>query len=296
MVRKYGYTANRSARALPGGRTGLVGVTVPLVQPTYFSAMIAGVAEALYERDIRIVLCPTLHEYDREVTLLERLVHGTTDGGLLVLPEESSSELQSLMEHGFRFVVIDPLMRIEGPIPSVSAAHSSGASQATAHLLELGHRRIAAITGPTGWIAADERLHGYRAALASAGVLPAPELIVKSNFEVKGGRAAAEQLLDLAEPPTAIFAFNDQLAIGAMQVALERGLGIPRDLSIVGFDDTAESELVTPRLTTVHQPLAEIGRMGVSLLMRLLENQRIEAFHVELGTMLVVRESTGPPP
>jgi LacI family transcriptional regulator len=186
-------------------------------------------------------------------------------------------------------------MRIDELVPTVSAAHSAGANQATTHLLELGHRRIAAITGPGGWMATDERLRGHRAALADAGVIPNPSLVVESNFEVDGGRAAAAQLLDLAEPPSAIFAFNDQLAIGAMQAALERGMRVPEELSIVGFDDTAEAEIVTPRLTTVHQPLAEIGRMGVSLLTRLLENQRLEALHVELQTKLVKRGSTAPP-
>jgi LacI family transcriptional regulator len=295
VVREYGYSANRNARALSAGRTGLVGITVPLIHPAYFSVIISGVTEALYEQDMRIVLCPTLHEHDREVSLLERLMHGTTDCALLVLPEESSSELRTLMAHGFRFVVVDPRMRIDERVPTVSAAHSAGANQATAHLLELGHRRIAAITGPDGWMATDERLRGHRAALATAGVMPDPALVVESNFEVDGGRAAAAHLLDMAEPPTAIFAFNDQLAIGAMQTALERGLRVPEDLSIVGFDDTAEAEMVTPRLTTVHQPLAEIGRMGVSLLTRLLENQRLEALHIELETKLVVRNSTAPP-
>jgi LacI family transcriptional regulator len=295
VVREYGYSANRSARGLSAGRTGLVGVTVPLIHPAYFSVIIAGVTEALYEQDMRIVLCPTLHEHDREVSLLERLMHGTTDCALLVLPEESSSELRTLMRHGFRFVVVDPRMRIDELVPTVSAAHSAGANQATTHLLELGHRRIAAITGPAGWMATDERLRGHRAALADAGVTPNPSLVLESNFEVDGGRAAAAQLLDLAEPPSAIFAFNDQLAIGAMQAALERGMRVPEELSIVGFDDTAEAEIVTPRLTTVHQPLAEIGRMGVSLLTRLLENQRLEALHVELQTKLVKRGSTAPP-
>src|SRR5579871_4677482 len=195
VVREHGYSVNRSARALPGGRTGLVGVTVPLIHPAYFSVIIAGVTEALYEQDMRIVLCPTLHEHAREVSLLERLVHGTTDGALLVLPEESSGELRTLMEHGFRFVVLDPRAPIDEHVPTVSAAHSAGASQATTHLLELGHRRIAAITGPSGWIATDERLRGHRAALAGAGVLASPALVVESNFEVGGGRAAAAGLL-----------------------------------------------------------------------------------------------------
>src|SRR5471032_3240970 len=141
VIRDHGYTANRSARGLASGRSGLIGVTVPRIHPAYFSLIVAGVAEALYEHDMRIVLCPTLHEHDREVSLLERLVHGTVDGGVLVLPEESTSELRSLMTHGFRFVVVDPRSRIEGPVPTVSAANSSGADQSTRHLLELGHRR-----------------------------------------------------------------------------------------------------------------------------------------------------------
>ena len=296
MIREHGYTANRSARALSRGRTGLIGVTVPRIHPAYFSVIVAGVAEALYEHDMRIVLCPTLHEHDREVSLLERLMRGTTDGGLLVLPEESSSELRTLMNHGYRFVVVDPRRRIDERIPTASAAHSSGADQATRHLLDLGHRRIAAITGPRGLDrhrGAPARATGRRS--PTAGVLPDPRLVIESNFELDGGREAAATLLDAADPPTAIFAFNDPLAIGAMQAAQARGLRIPEDLSVVGFDDTAEAEIVSPGLTTVRQPLAEMGRMAVSLLTRLLGNQRLEALHVELATRLIVRGSTAPP-
>jgi LacI family transcriptional regulator len=144
-------------------------------------------------------------------------------------------------------------------------------------------------------MATEERQRGYHAALAAAGVLPDPELVVESNFDVDGGHAAATALLELAHPPTAIFAFNDPLAIGAMQAARARNLRVPQDLSIVGFDDTAEAELVTPALTTVRQPLAEMGRMAVSLLTRLLENRPFEALHVELATQLVVRDSTAAP-
>lgn len=281
VIREHGYTASRSARGLSAGRTGLVGVTLPRIHPAYFSVIVAGVAEALYEHDMRIVLAPTLHEHAREVSLLERLMHGTTDGGLLVLPEESDSELRTLMTYGYRFVVVDPRVRIDERVPTVSAAHSSGADQATRHLLDLGHRRIAAITGPPDLMATEERLRGYHAALAAAGVTPDPELVIESNFDLDGGRAAAATLLDLPNPPTAIFGFNDPLAIGAMQTVLGRGLRVPADLSIVGFDDTSEAELVTPVLTTVRQPLAEMGRMAVSLLVRILDNQRLEALHIE---------------
>jgi LacI family transcriptional regulator len=110
------------------------------------------------------------------------------------------------------------------------------------------------------------------------------------------GRPAASRLLDLADPPTAIFAFNDNLAIGAMRAAQARDLTVPDELSVVGFDDTEEAAIVTPALTTVRQPLAEMGRMAVSLLTRLLEQQRVEALRVELATRLIVRNSTAPPP
>ena len=294
VIRENGYTANRSARGLSAGSTGLVGVLVPLVYPAYFSAILAGAAEALSERNLQIVLSPTGHEHDREVSVLDRL-RSLTDGALIILPEESSEELARLLDRGYRFVVLDPLMPLDERIPSVSAAHASGADQAMRHLLELGHRRIAQITGPRGWVATEDRRRGYRAALAAAGILPDPALEVGAEPEIVPGREAAEKLLDLPRPPTAIFAFNDNIAIGAIQAARARGLRVPEDLSIVGFDDVEYATIVTPALTTVRQPLAEMGRTAVSLLNRLLDRQRFETLHLELATRLVVRESTGPP-
>jgi LacI family transcriptional regulator len=294
VIRENGYTANRNARGLSAGRTGLVGVLVPLVYPAYFSGILAGAAEALSERDFQIVLSPTGGEHDREVSIVDRL-HGLTDGALIILPEESSEELERLLDSGFRFVVLDPLMPLEERIPSVSAAHMSGADQAMKHLLDIGHRRVGQISGPRGWVATEDRRRGYRAALSAAGILPDPALEREAEPEIDPGRAAAEQLLDLSEPPTAIFAFNDNIAIGAIQAARARGLRVPEDLSVVGFDDVEHATIVTPALTTVRQPLAEMGRTGVSLLMRLLEGKRFETLHVELATRLVVRDSTAPP-
>lgn len=296
VVREHGYTANRSARGLSAGRTGLVGVTLPRIHPSYFAVLVGGVADAAYERDMRIVLCPTLHEHDREVSLLERLMHGTTDCGLLVLPEESSRELRTLMDHGFRFVVIDPRTSLDRRVPTVSAAHGSGAAQVMQHLLGLGHRRIAAITGPSGWMASTKRLRAYNAALTAAGVALDPSLVIEADFEVPGGRSAGRRLLDLPEPPTAIFAFNDLLAIGAIQAGVERGLSVPDDFSVVGFDDTIAAELVSPGLTTVHQPLDEMGRLGFELVLRLLSGEPIRTRRIEVATHLVVRGSTAPPP
>jgi LacI family transcriptional regulator len=293
VIRENGYSANRSARGLSAGRTGLVGILLPLVYPAYFSGILAGAAEALSERNLQIILSPTGGEHDREISLLDRL-HGLSDGALMILPEESSDELVQLLEGGYRFVVVAPLMPLDERIPSVSAAHTSGADQAMRHLLELGHRRIAQITGPRGWVATEDRRRGYSAALAAAGILPDPALEVEAIPEIAPGREAAESLLGLAERPTAIFAFNDNIAIGAIQAARARGLGVPEDLSVVGFDDIENATIVTPALTTVRQPLAEMGRTAVSLLNRLLEHQRFETLHVELAVRLVVRESTAP--
>jgi LacI family transcriptional regulator len=229
------------------------------------------------------------------VTLLDRLMHGTTDGAVLMLPEESNAELSALQESGYPFVVVDPRVQLDEGIPAVSAANASGARAATQHLLSRGHRRIGAIMGPVDWMASTERLNGYRAALASAGVLPVPELVVESDFSIESGEAAAGALLDLPDRPTAIFGFNDNVAIGALRAAAARGIRAPEELSVVGFDDSEQSALVTPALTTVRQPLAEMGRMAVSLLLRLLEHQRVEAMNIELATRLVVRDSTAAP-
>ncbi len=296
VVREHGFSTNRSARGLSAGRTGLIGMTLPIVHASYFAFILSGASEALYEQDMRIVLCPTLHQHEREVTLLDRLMHGTTDGALLLLPSESSRELERLHAKEYPFVVVDPRGPLDDGIPSVSAAHSAGARAATEHLLDLGHRRIGAITGPSGWMASDERLSGYRAALVAAGVAPDPALEVEADFQTEGGVRAAAALLDRPDRPTAIFAFNDDLAIGVLYAARARGLRVPEDLSLVGFDDSERAAILSPALTTVRQPLAELGRMAVSLLIRLLDGQRLEALRIELATRLVVRDSTAPAP
>jgi LacI family transcriptional regulator len=296
VARDHNFTTNRSARALSVGRTGLIGFTVPWVDQSYFTGILSGAAEALYEQEQRVVLCPTHHEHDREVTLLERLMNGATDGSIVLLPEESSEELRRLQDYGYPFVVADPRQPLDEGIPAVSASHSTGARAATDHLIRLGHRRIGLITGFRGWTATEERLEGYKAALAAAGIPFLPELVVEGQFNAETGYTAARQLLELPERPTAIFGSNDNMAAGALRAAMSRGLRVPDDLSIVGFDDTELARILAPRLTTVRQPLAELGRTAVSLLNRLIEGQRIEALRVELSTKLIVRESTGPAP
>jgi LacI family transcriptional regulator len=294
-VRELGFSTNRSARSLVGGRTFLVGIMLPLVEAEYFSRIVAGAADELYDHDLQVVLAPTLHLRDRSATLLARLAGGMTDGALLILPEESSEALRRLARTGYPFVVIDPLEPLDEDVPSVSATNALGGRAATEHLLALGHRRIGAITGIPEWLASVERLNGYRAALASAGVVPDSALVVESDWAVEGGEAAAALLLDLPDPPTAVFAFNDNMAIGALRAARARGLRVPADFSVVGFDDSEQATTATPGLTTVRQPVAAMGRIAVSLLLRLLEHRRGEELSIELQTRLIVRDSTAAP-
>src|SRR5260221_11243774 len=257
VVREQGFSTNRGARGLSSGRTGMIGLTLPLVADAYFGPMLSGASEALYERDMRIVLAPTFHDHDREMSLLDRLMRGTTDGAILMLPEESAEELLTLQRQGFPFVVVDPRETPPEGIACVAAMHASGAKQATEHLLALGHRRIGAIAGTPGWYATEERLAGFRAPLAGAGILLDPELVVYSDWRIPPGPGGARELLALPGPPTAIFGFNDNRANAALHAARERGLSVPDDLSVVGFYDTQQAVIVAPRLTAVRQPLPE---------------------------------------
>jgi LacI family transcriptional regulator len=294
-VRAHGFTTNLSARALAQGRTGLVGLTIPFVHPEYFASITTAIAEALYEQGMRAVVCPTMHDHERELTLIERLRHGATDGAILLLPSETREELAALHDEGFPFVVVDPAVRLGAETAVVSATHFAGAHEATEHLLALGHRRIGAITGPAGWLASEERLAGYRTALAEYGIAVGPELAAVADFNADGGRDATRRLLALPDPPTAIFAFNDDMALAALRVAQERGLLLPRELSIVGFDDSARARIVTPSLTSVRQPLEQMGRRSVELLGHIIAGEPPATLQLELATKLVVRESTAPP-
>lgn len=307
VARSHGYDTRRAAPAdaprstrkvadVAGERlSGLVGVITTTSGTAYFSAILAGITEALADLGMWALVCPTRQEHSREVSVLNRLARSEMVGALLLLPEESPQELRRLKEDGLAFVVVDPMYDLGPEIAVVSAANSSGAYQATTHLLELGHRRIGLITGRRDGAASRARLRGHYAALAQAGVMPDPQLEAEADFLVGGGAAGAERLLALPEPPTAVFAFNDCMAVGALHAARARGLRLPEDLSVIGFDDTPEAEAAHPGLTTVQQPLAELGRMAVSQLVRLMDSPQAEPPQVELATRLIVRSSTARP-
>jgi LacI family transcriptional regulator len=219
-----------------------------------------------------------------------------TEGAIVILPPEPGEQLTALRAAGFPFVVVDPRTPVPRDIAAVSAAHFAGARNVTAHLTGLGHRRIGMIAGPHNWLAGQARLAGHASALAEAGALHPAELTRAGEPTTEFGYRAAGDLLDLPQRPTALACFNDKTAVGALAAAAERGLRVPADLSVTGFDDIDLAQATSPMLTTVRQPLAEMGRMAVSLLIRLLDGHQLEALHVELATDLIIRSSTAPAP
>lgn len=282
-------------RSRPPARPGAVFVRCPYLLTDYFGIIVSSIAETLDLHGRQLILNAGEAAADSKV-LAGLPGRPEIAGALLILPTEEGEELERLRRRDFPFVVVDPRTPVPRDIAAVSAAHFAGARSIAAHLVGLGHRRIGWIGGPTDWLPSTSRAAGHASALAEVGVLVAPELVTSIEPTSDWGYSAASRLLDLADRPTALVTFNDKAAVGALRAAYERGLRVPEDVSITGFDDVYLSSSTVPMLTTVRQPLEEMGRMAVSLLMRLVEGHTVEALHVELATELVVRGSTGAPP
>ncbi|MCH7232803.1 LacI family DNA-binding transcriptional regulator [Glycomyces sp. L485] len=217
--------------------------------------------------------------------------------GLIVVTAQLTGEEIALCESlGLPLVVIDPLNPLDDRVTSIGATNWAGGVQATRHLLDLGHRRIAFAGGPEHSVPGRERLHGYREALETAGLAPDPALTSHGPFAAETGVQIAESLLDMGEPPTAIFAGSDVIALGAIRVAQHRGVRIPEELSVVGFDDTYGAMWIEPGLTTVRQPLRQMGRVAARTVLELAGGKVPDSHHVQLATSLVIRESTTGPP
>lgn len=285
-IRATGYQPNPLARMLAGGLRGLIGVVAPNLALAYVGLIIQGASEAAEASGQNLALFsvpPGARLDDARRALLRHL----TGGAILVLPtdEDLLADLPG------------PLVSLDGPGPhQLRVNHRQGALAATEHLLALGHTRIAHIAGPAEhpWNHAERRLSGYRAALRAAGIAPRPEYLRRGTFGEASGHAAATSLLSLPQPPSAIFAANDLMAIGAVHAAQDLGLQVPRDLSVVGFDDLPAAVALRPGLTTVRQPLHQLGADALRMVLRAASGERLPA-RVSYPTELVVRESTAPP-
>lgn len=217
-------------------------------------------------------------------------------GAIIVASELTPLDQRILAQAHVPYVLIDPAAKLPEPnVATVGATNWAGGLSAARHLLALGHRRIAVIGGPVAMLCSRARIDGYRAALESAGIEVDPALIRNGNFHHIGGYQIARELFELPDPPTAIFAGSDEQAFGVAEAARVTGRRIPQDLSIVGFDDLPISRWVSPPLTTVRQPLAEMGRTAAEMLLTMIESREPIGRQIELATELIVRSSTAPP-
>jgi LacI family transcriptional regulator len=219
----------------------------------------------------------------------------STDGVLLLLPYEQVGIPNALMAQNIPFVAIGDRNEPTTVFPTISSTIWLGGYTATEYLISLGHRRIGIITCPLHLTTSRARLAGYREALERAGIAVDPALIHEGNYLLGDGVRQTHALLDLPDPPTAIFAGNDAQATGVYQALYERNIRVPDQMSVVGFDDVMYTAQMSPPLTTVHQPLVEMGRMAANMLLRLISGFSLDSNHVELSTSLVVRESCAAP-
>jgi LacI family transcriptional regulator len=292
-VAQLGYVANLQARGLVGGRSRVVGLLIPDLNTQYAGQIIQGIDEELAAADYELILQTTHRHKNKETLFVNTVTRGMIDGLLLLLPHELEAYLDALHVRQFPYVVIDH-QGFDDFSPTVGVDNWHGAYAATTYLIGLGHRRIGFISGRTDTSSAADRLAAYKATLHEAGIPFDPDLVQPGEFNQQRGYLAANSLLDLTQPPTAIFAANDQSAFGVYEAVRSRGLRIPQDISVVGFDDAPQAIHMHPALTTVRQPLMAVGRSAARLLLKYVETSNRPLERVVLPTQLIIRESCQP--
>ena len=290
VIDDLGYEGSLVARSLRSATTWVIGVLVAGFEP--FSAeILMGAARELEDGDYDLLAYTGSQRgggVGWERRYLSRLSGTLIDGAVIVTPTVVDAD------PGVPVVAIDPHA---GPLglPTVDSDNYGGGLLATRHLLELGHRRIGFVAGRPDLESSRQREAGYRDALAEAGIAVEPDLIRVGDYMRDSAHVPATELLSLAEPPTAIFAANDQSAIGVLDVAERLGLHVPGQLSVVGFDDIPDSAQSVPPLTTIHQPLQDMGAAAIRLLLKLISGAPLESNHIRMPVSLVRRGSTAPP-
>ncbi len=293
-VEQLGYVASLPARSLAGGRSRTIGLLVPNLDVGYVGTITQGIDKALSSANWDLVLYASHHQLNKETYYVNAIANGITEGLLLIAPQFPSIYLDTLRERGFPYVLIDQADPTENS-SIVEATNYQGAYEATRYLCELGHTRIAFIVGSLNVWSAVERLRGYKAALVDCDIPLRQELILEGDYQQQGGYEAVKQVLNTIDPPpTAIFASNDISAFGAMDAAREHGFRIPEDISIIGFDDIPQASLIYPKLTTVRQPLEQMGQVAAQMLVERIEERSRPPQRVTMATQLVVRDSCAP--
>jgi len=294
VIQEMQYVANRQARGLKGMKTNVIGVLVPDLATSYIGEIMHGIDAELAHHQFELMLFTHHRIAVKEASYVANMVQGMVDGLLLVLPRNIADYTDTLTRQNFPFVVIDH-QGSGDPCPSVGATNWQGGYNATEYLIKQGHKRIGFITGSMDLGCSQDRLKGYRSALRTHHIPEMPELVYEGDFNQPDGYAGASAFLELPIPPTAIFASNDVMAMGVMDAVRNRNLRIPDDISIVGFDDIPQSAMINPSLTTVQQPLEQMGRVATQMLLGILKNPQKDVGRIELPTELIVRNSTSAP-
>ncbi|MFC8362222.1 LacI family DNA-binding transcriptional regulator [Streptomyces griseorubiginosus] len=292
LLQRYGY---RRRPAAPGTRAALLDLVFNDLDSPWAVEIIRGVEEVAQAEGVGTVVSAIHGRSGAARDWMRNLRARASDGVILVTSALDTVLHDELRALGVPLVVVDPTGSPALEAPTIGAANWSGGLAATEHLLSLGHRRIGLIAGPPRLLCSRARFDGYRAALEGAGLPLDESLVVPGDFHPESGFAGCEKLLDLPEPPTAVFAASDQMALGAIEALRRRGLRVPEDMSLVGFDDLPEVRWSAPPLTTIRQPLSEMGKLAVRTILKLTRNEPPDSPRVELGTELVVRSSTAPP-
>jgi LacI family transcriptional regulator len=297
-IAELGYVPNRLARGLTRRKTGVLGVIVPDVANPFFTLVVRGAEDVAWRSDYHVMLCNTQGDLERERGYLEDMLAFQVEG-LLIAPvgDRSRTHVRTLTRSEVPFVLID--RSIAGYAGDLVQGDSvGGAQRLVEHLIELGHRRIGMITESNEVSTARDRVHGYREALEAAGISFRPELVAEASaIDVRAAHDATLSLLDLPEPPTAIFAVNNIVVVGVAEAARERGLEIPRDLALVCFDDIEHASRFHPFLTVMAQPAETFGTIAMQLLLDRIEGRVSERGRtVVLPAEFVIRESSGAEP
>lgn len=293
-VEHLGYVANLQARSLAGGHSKIIGLLVPNLDNGYVGTILRGIDQELERADYDLILYASHRHMSHESFYVSVIANGLTEGLLLVAPLFPTTYLDALRERNFPYVLIDQVDSTENS-NVVEATNWKGAYEATRYLSQLGHTRIAFLTGSGMVRSAADRLGGYRAALTDSDIPFTEDLVIEGDYQQQTGYEATKKLLQRASPPpTAIFASNDLSALGALDAARECGFRIPDDISIIGFDDIPQASLIYPKLTTVRQPLEQMGQVAVKLLLEQIEDHSRPPQRVTLATQLIIRDSCGP--
>ncbi|MBB6121513.1 substrate-binding domain-containing protein [Nocardiopsis algeriensis] len=295
-IAELGYSPNQAARTLVTRRTDTIALVVSeprdrLFADPFFADIIRGVSSVLHERDLQLMLTTARGESEHK-RVGDYLTGFHVDGALLVSLHSDDPLSARLSAAGVPVVHGGRPHSPDQPAPyCVDTDNAGGAEEAVRYLLESGRRRVATITGPLDMNAGVERLRGYRKVLEEAGIGFDERLVVQGDFSSEGGARAMEELLDGGSRPDAVFAASDMMAIGGLRVLRSRGLRVPEDVALVGYDDTIMARHSDPALTTVHQPTVQMGREMARLLVDVAIPRTSDSETVILETGLVVRES-----